>query len=371
MALVGKELYIANSDALLRFPYKEGQTAITAPGVKVMDLPGGSINHHWTKNVVASPDGKFLYVSVGSNSNVGENGEIVPVYSNIKLTKKFSVEDAINFFKTESIGKTRVKVQTKDAEGKAVTTTVVKDRVRAPATVVRYMAALSHALNTAVTEWGWLEKSPMVGVKKPKVDNERRSFLSDEEIQRVLTAAKESENRFLHTIVLLALSTGMRQSEIMTLRWRNVLVEDGADMGLLVMEKTKNGDARTAPLAEDAFNAVMVLRDKAIKNNAGRVPAGQLLFPSDTVDNKPVEIRKAWETCRKRAGLDDFRFHDLRHTAGSLLAMSGASTREIAEVLGHKTMAMAKRYSHLTQKHLGSVVAAMNQRLKAKKEPLK
>ena len=74
MALVGNELYIANSDALLRFPYKEGQTAITAPGVKVMDLPGGSINHHWTKNVVASADGKFLYVSVGSNSNVGENG---------------------------------------------------------------------------------------------------------------------------------------------------------------------------------------------------------------------------------------------------------------------------------------------------------
>ncbi|MGK5043037.1 PQQ-dependent sugar dehydrogenase [Janthinobacterium sp. GB1R12] len=74
MALVGNELYIANADALMRFPYKEGQTAITAPGVKVMDLPGGPINHHWTKNVIASSDGKFLYVSVGSNSNVGENG---------------------------------------------------------------------------------------------------------------------------------------------------------------------------------------------------------------------------------------------------------------------------------------------------------
>ncbi|WP_219115244.1 sorbosone dehydrogenase family protein [Janthinobacterium sp. UMAB-56] len=74
MALVGNELYIANSDALMRFPYETGQTAITAPGVKVMDLPGGPINHHWTKNVVASADGKFLYVSVGSNSNVGENG---------------------------------------------------------------------------------------------------------------------------------------------------------------------------------------------------------------------------------------------------------------------------------------------------------
>jgi glucose/arabinose dehydrogenase len=74
MALVGNDLYVANADALMRFPYKEGQTTITAPGVKVMDLPGGPINHHWTKNIVASADGKFLYVSVGSNSNVGENG---------------------------------------------------------------------------------------------------------------------------------------------------------------------------------------------------------------------------------------------------------------------------------------------------------
>ena len=267
---------------------------------------------------------------------------------------------------TESIGKKSVKVQTKDAKGNTITKTVQEDRVRAPATVVRYMGALSHALNTAVNEWGWIDKSPMIGVRKPKVDNERRRFLSDEEIQRVLTEAKGSENRFLYTVVLLALSTGMRLTEIMSLRWRNVLVEDGADMGLLVMEKTKNGDARTSPLAEDAFKAVMVLRDKAKKDNADRIPANQLLFPSDTVENKPVEIRKAWETCRKRAELDDFRFHDLRHTAGSLLAMSGASTREIAEVLGHKTMAMAKRYSHLTQKHLGSVVANMNQRLKVK-----
>ena len=73
MALVGNELYIANADALMRFPYQQGQTSISAKGVKMADLPAG-INHHWTKNVVASPDGKRLYVSVGSNSNVGENG---------------------------------------------------------------------------------------------------------------------------------------------------------------------------------------------------------------------------------------------------------------------------------------------------------
>ncbi|MFL1476875.1 PQQ-dependent sugar dehydrogenase [Pseudomonas grimontii] len=74
MTLVGNDLYVADSDKLLRFPYQAGETAIKAPGTTVVDLPGGSINHHWTKNVVASKDGSKLYVSVGSNSNVGENG---------------------------------------------------------------------------------------------------------------------------------------------------------------------------------------------------------------------------------------------------------------------------------------------------------
>jgi glucose/arabinose dehydrogenase len=74
MALIGHDFYVANTDALLRFPYEEGATTITAPGASVTDLPGGPLNHHWTKNLVASADGKRLYVSVGSNSNVGENG---------------------------------------------------------------------------------------------------------------------------------------------------------------------------------------------------------------------------------------------------------------------------------------------------------
>jgi glucose/arabinose dehydrogenase len=74
MAVVGNNLYVANTDAVVRYPYVEGATSITAAGVKVMDLPAGTLNHHWTKNLVASPDGKFLYVTVGSNSNVAENG---------------------------------------------------------------------------------------------------------------------------------------------------------------------------------------------------------------------------------------------------------------------------------------------------------
>jgi glucose/arabinose dehydrogenase len=74
MTLVGNTLYVANSDAIVRFPYNEGETEIKAPGVKVVDLPAGPINHHWTKNVIASADGSKLYVAVGSNSNVAENG---------------------------------------------------------------------------------------------------------------------------------------------------------------------------------------------------------------------------------------------------------------------------------------------------------
>ena len=74
MTLTGGKLYVANDDGVVSFPYVDGQTSVQGPGVKVFDLPGGPINHHWTKNVVASPDGSKLYATVGSNSNVGENG---------------------------------------------------------------------------------------------------------------------------------------------------------------------------------------------------------------------------------------------------------------------------------------------------------
>ena len=74
MVLVGDTFYVANTDAVLRFAYEEGQTRITGPGEKVVDLPGGPLNHHWTKSLVASPDGELLYVGVGSNSNAAENG---------------------------------------------------------------------------------------------------------------------------------------------------------------------------------------------------------------------------------------------------------------------------------------------------------
>jgi glucose/arabinose dehydrogenase len=74
MVLIGNQLYVANTDAIMRYDYTEGMTEIRAPGTKIADLPGGPLNHHWTKNIIASLDGKRLYATVGSNSNVGENG---------------------------------------------------------------------------------------------------------------------------------------------------------------------------------------------------------------------------------------------------------------------------------------------------------
>jgi glucose/arabinose dehydrogenase len=74
MALIGNDFYVANSDAVMKFPYSEGETRIVQPGIKVLDLPAGPINHHWTKNLLASQDGSRLYVTVGSNSNAAENG---------------------------------------------------------------------------------------------------------------------------------------------------------------------------------------------------------------------------------------------------------------------------------------------------------
>lgn len=96
MALVGHDLYVADSDEVLRFSYEGGETQITTPGVKVIDLPAGTINHHWTKNIIASRDGAYLYVTVGSNSNAAENGldaetGRAAIYQIIRATSQYRI----------------------------------------------------------------------------------------------------------------------------------------------------------------------------------------------------------------------------------------------------------------------------------------
>ena len=233
-------------------------------------------------------------------------------------------------------------------------------RTRKPATVVRYMALLSHAFNVAVKEWQWLPESPMPKVKKPKISNQRLRYLSADEQDRLLAAAAMSENRFLHTILITALSTGMRYSEIMNLRWRDVIVDEQEEFGLVLLTSTKNGEPRGVPLVKRAYSAIKALRSEHAKQHRGHVQKDALLFPSEVDVEAPVEIRKAWETVLKRANVEDFRFHDLRHTAASYLAMEGATAPEIAEILGHKSLQMVKRYSHFNKAHIAKVMTRMS-----------
>jgi integrase len=222
---------------------------------------------------------------------------------------------------------------------------------RNPSTVVRYMAALSHAFTIAVNEWQWLEDSPMRKVKKPKESRGRVRFLDDKERARLLEACKESPNNILYTCVILALSSGMRQGELMGLKWQDVNIKDG----FIILHKTKNGERRRIPLSGLALKQL-------IEHAKVRRLDTDLLFPGKNPD-KPIDLRRPFTEALKRAQISDFKWHDLRHCTASYLAMNGASLAEIAEVLGHKTLQMVKRYAHLSDGHISNVVADMNAKI--------
>ncbi len=225
---------------------------------------------------------------------------------------------------------------------------------RAPATVVRYIAVLSHAFTIAVKEWGWVEVNPVLKVSKPKEPRGRVRFLSDAERERLLAACQSSKNPHLYTIVVLALSTGMRQGEIMGLTWKDVdLIK-----GRVILNETKNDERRSVPLSSHILNLLKThSKTRHIDTN--------LVFPATKLRyrNKPLDFRGAWLSALKKANIEDFRFHDLRHSAASYLAMNGASIAEIAEVLGHKTLQMVKRYTHLSESHTAGVLEAMNNKI--------
>lgn len=219
---------------------------------------------------------------------------------------------------------------------------------RSPSTVVRYMAALSHAFTIAVKEWGWIDDSPMRRVSKPKEPRGRVRFLSDEERVRLLLECKKSDSDYLYIAVVLALSTGARRMEILGLQWQDVDLQ----RGFITLHETKNGERRALPLAGHALE-LMKQHAKVRKMNCS------LVFPGKNFNN-PIDLRTPFENALKRAQITDFRWHDLRHSCASYLAMNGASLAEIAEILGHKTLQMVKRYAHLSEAHTSKVVARMN-----------
>ncbi len=218
-------------------------------------------------------------------------------------------------------------------------------------TANRYLLDFGHVLNVAMNEWEWINENPVSRIKKYKEGRGRVRFLSDEEREALLAACQESDNPHLYKIVVLALSTGARKMEVVGLKWQDI----DLDRGVIVLHETKNGERRVIPLQGFALSL--------IKQHAKvRGLHCDFVFPSRT-KCQPIDIRTAWENALIKSGVESFRFHDLRHSAASYLAMNGASIAEIAEVLGHKTLQMVKRYAHLSEVHTSSVVADMNERI--------
>lgn len=214
-------------------------------------------------------------------------------------------------------------------------------RLRAPSTVNRYLAAISVAFNEAVREWGWLEINPVPAVGKGAEHPGVIRFLSDAEREALLRACAASGALWLRPLVLLALSTGGRRGELLGLRWADVDLAQG----VVTFHITKNRDRRAIPVTGAALKA---LKDwsKVRRIDSDFVFPGEPLTDEEKAAGtaeRPLHIETAWREALLEAKIKEFRFHDLRHSAASYLAMSGATAPEIAAVLGHRTLQMVKR----------------------------
>jgi integrase len=223
--------------------------------------------------------------------------------------------------------------------------------LHSPGTVRRYLSALSAAFNRAIKDWQWAGENPCKSIYWPKAPRGRVRFLDDDELPR-LRAACRALSVDLADMVDLALLTGMRQGEILGLSWGDV------DWGhaRLILHETKNGERRQVPLTSQALAILQ-----------RRCPAGwtrsMVIFCRRGSPDRPTDLRRTWSRALLDARVADFRFHDLRHTAASYLAMTGATPNQIAEILGHKTLAMVKRYAHLSVENQATVLARLSDRL--------
>ena len=228
----------------------------------------------------------------------------------------------------------------------------ISGRKPSPSTVRRYLNVLGSVMGTATREWFWLDSNPCTKVVRPTEPRGRVRCLDEDERQRLLAACEESGTARLYPLVVMALCTGARQGELLNLTWQDV----DLDRGLAILHHTKNGERRALAITG---LAEPVLRDWS---RVRRIDC-DLLFP--TPGGTSGFPQKAWQEALEAAGIEDFRWHDLRHTFASYLAMSGATLAELAEALGHKTLAMVKRYAHLTEGHTMGVIARMTDRFMA------
>jgi len=224
--------------------------------------------------------------------------------------------------------------------------TTHRGSIRTPSTVNRYLAALSKAFTICIREYGLLKENPVLLITRPSESKGRERYLTLDEINRLLDVCRYSRSPHLYPVVVFALATGARRGEILNLKWENL---NGSNA---TFRDTKNGESRTISLTPHLLDILKTERTR-------RITFSIYIFPSQD-GAQPADITCAWKEAVKKANLTNIRFHDLRHTAASHLAMNGASTLEIAAILGHKTLAMVKRYSHFSDSATAKVLQRMN-----------
>ncbi len=251
----------------------------------------------------------------------------------------------------------RAEPYTRSKQRKEVTLTprrkpkAVRLRNRSPSSVNRYTETLSKALSVAVREYEWTNANPCSQIADLKEPQGRVRILTADE-RKALLEACAARSPDLHALVTVALCTGARAGELLGLRWGDVdLARHRA-----ILNRTKNEDRRALTISGPALE-VLQARSKVRRIDTDLVFADS----AKTKDGKPrpYDYAKDFRAAVSNAGIEDLRFHDARHTMASYLAMSGATTAEIAATLGHRTLAMVKRYSHLTDSHVSSVVERM------------
>jgi len=206
------------------------------------------------------------------------------------------------------------------------------DEGAAPATINRELAMLSKAFNVAVKEWEWLKDNPVSKVPREKEDNERDRWLSVGEEESLLGNSPE----WLGEIILFNLHTGLRQDELLSLTWDRV---DTIRKTILIAD-TKSGKPRTIPLNRAALD-ILEAKSKVVSFKS------KIIFHSKAgtkIDKH--NLRRAFVIAKKRAEIEDFRFHDLRHTFATRLAQSGVDLYKICKLLGHKDIKTTQRYAH-------------------------
>ena len=220
-----------------------------------------------------------------------------------------------------------------------------------PATINRELATLSHLLNKAI-EWGWIEASS-AKVRKLKEDNGRIVYLTPEQADALLEAAKGDQNSQIYLFILIGLRTGMRKSEILSIRRANV----NLDARTIYLPKAKAGD-RSQPISGDLAQYLGRYLESLPKGT-------EWLFPSvGAKSGHTTDVRKAFVRSVIAAGLDPKQVvrHTLRHTAITHLVQAGVDLPTVKRISGHKTMVMVERYAHQSGAHIAAAMDKLDAR---------